>query len=95
MPSCVLRYERDDICQHFQFGCLVEMWDNVVGRHASGSKRRKYHTEFTEAERKIISRWYKKFYRWELVTGVPEHIDFRKPETVSLLKRAIHFFATV
>ena len=95
MPSLVLRFERDEISKTFQFGCMVEMWDHVVGRSASGSKRRKYHETFTEAERKIISKWHTQFHRWHLVSGVPDHIYFQKPKTVDLLQRAIAFFATV
>lgn len=95
VPSLVLRYERDEISHTFQFGCMVETWDHVVGHSAAGSKRRKYHEAFTEAERKIISRYHTQFHRWHLVSGVPDHIYFRKPATVDLLKRAIQFFAEV
>jgi hypothetical protein len=95
MPALVIRYERDEIARVFQYGCMVEMWDNVVGRSASGSKRRKYHAAFTEAERKTISKYHTQFRQWYLVTGPPEHIDFRQHATVALLRRAIEFFATV
>ncbi len=95
MPSLVLRYERDEIAATFAYGCMVEMWDHVVGRTASGSKRRKYREAFTDKERKTISKWHTAFRKWLLVTGAPDHIYFRKPSTVQLLERAIHFFATV
>ena len=95
MPSLVLRYERDEISRTFQYGCMVEVWDHVVGRGASGSKRRKYHAAFTEAERRTISQYHTQFYKWYSVTEPPDHIYFRKSVTVDLLKRAIEFFATV
>jgi len=95
MPSLVLRFERDEIPTTFQYGVMVEMWDKVVGSGSCGSKRRKYHAEFTEAERKIISSWHAKFRKWHLVSGLPDHVYFRKTGTVDLLRRAIHFFATM
>jgi len=95
MPSFVLRYGRTEFRKAFQFGCMVEMWDKVVGRAACGSRRRKYHAEFTEAERRTIGEWHARFHRWELVTGLPDEVLIRKPSTVHLLQRAIRFFATV
>jgi hypothetical protein len=66
-----------------------------VGRGACGSKRRKYHAAFTTAERKTLSRWHAQFHRWYCITGAPDHVYFGSLKTVDLLKRAIHFFATV
>ena len=95
MPDIVLRYSRDDLQETLQYGCVVEMWDNVVGRGASGNKRRKYHAEFTAKERKVISRWHTQYHRWYLVTGPPDQVFFRNVSTVHLLQRAAGFFATV
>lgn len=95
MPTVVLRYERDELPRIFQFGCLVEMWDHVVGRGSSGSKRRKYHEEFTPQERAYIAKWYPKFYNWYCGSGLPDYVTFQKIRNVHLLQRAIHFFATV
>lgn len=95
MPTFALRYERDEITRTFQYGCMVEMWDNVVGSGAAGSKRRKYRKEFTEEERSFISKWHTRFVGWAFVTGPPDHLYFRKYRNVTLLQRAIHFFATV
>lgn len=95
MPNLVLRFDRDEIDKVFQYGCMVEMWDHVVGRGSSGSKRRKYHAAFNEKERAYISKWHTRFFKWYSSTGVPRHIAFRHLRNVDLLRRAIHFFATV
>ena len=95
MPALVLRYERDEIARVFAYGCVVEMWDHVVGRQASGSKKRKYHAAFTAAERKTIGLWHTRFHAWHCVSGPPKQLYFRKASTVRLLQRAAHFFATV
>lgn len=95
MPTLVLCYERDEITSTFQYGCMVETWANVVGRRASGSKRRKYKEAFTDKERVFISKWHTRFEVWHLVSGPPDHLYFRKHANIALLQRAIHFFATV
>jgi len=95
MPTLALRYERDEISRVFQYGCMVEMWDRVVGRGAAGSKRRKYKEAFTDKERAFISKWHTRFAKWHLVSGPPDHLYFREYNNVALLQRAIHFFATV
>lgn len=70
---------------------IVEIWDKL-GR--SGSKRRRYNDEFTEAERKLIARYYKRFYRWYLVTGTPKRVMLNL-NTLHLLQRAVNFFACI
>ena len=95
MPTLALRYERDEIGSAFQYGCMVEMWSHVVGRGASGSKRRKYKEQFTDKERAFISKWHTRFEKWHLVSGPPDHLYFREYNKVALLQLAIHFFATV
>lgn len=70
---------------------IVEAWDRLKG---SGSKRRRYQAEFTEAERKLISSYYRKFYRWYLVTGTPDKVMLSL-DTLNLLQRAVNFFAEV
>lgn len=95
MPTFALRYERDEIPNVFQYGCMVEMWDKVVGRSAAGSKRRKYKEAFTDKERAYISKWHTRFVQWHLVSGLPDHLYFGEYSKVALLHRAIQFFATV
>ena len=79
--------EINDLC----YPVVVEQWDKVMG---AGSKRRKYLKAFTDKERDTIRRYYKKFYRWYLVTGAPEQTTMR-PATLNLINRATAFFATV
>jgi len=95
MPTLALRFERDELQETFQYGCMVEMWDRVVGRCASGSKRRKYKEAFTDKERKFISNWHTRFAKWHLVSGPPEQVYFKDLRSVDLLRRATYFFATV
>ena len=95
MPTLALRFERDELQETFQYGCIVEMWDNVVGRGASGSNRRKYQEAFTDKERKLISKWHTRFVEWHLGSGPPEQVYFEDLRSVDLLRRAIDFFATV
>jgi hypothetical protein len=76
---------------NLSYPVVVEMWDKVMG---SFSKRRKYHATFNDKERATISRYYRKFYRWYLVSGAPEETTMR-PETYRLLQRVCYFFGTV
>lgn len=70
---------------------VVEMMDKVK---SPGSRRRKYLAAFNEKERKTISKWYNKFYKWYLVTGTPRRVGV-KPSTLRFLQRVVGFFATV
>ena len=90
----VLEYNRDEL-NALGFPLIVEMWSKVVGPGSCGSKRRKYHKEFTEKERKTISWYHTKFYRWYLVKGTPAYHIFRKRSTITLLGKAVQFFATI
>ena len=61
-------FDRDEL-NNLNTPVIVEGWDKVKG---SGSKRRRYLAEFDEKERRALSALYPVFYRWYLVTGVPE-----------------------
>ena len=87
----VFRLYRDDLAR-LQLPVIVEMYDKIRER---GSKQRRYHDEFTEAERKVISAYYKRIYRWYLVTGYPKYFTFGKLQTIELLKRAANFFGSL
>ena len=86
----VIVFERRDL-EKLQIGVLVEGWERVK---RTGSKWRKYKKEFTEKERKYIKSKHALFYRWYLVTGLPEthRMNIRN---YKLIQRAVHFFATV
>jgi hypothetical protein len=94
MPRLVLEFNRDDLSA-MQYPVVVEMWDKVVGRDNAGSKQRKYHAEFTEQERAIISKYYLMFYRWYLVKGTPEKYTWPSLQELQLVQRAVNFFGTL
>ncbi len=69
---------------------IVEGWE----KSKYGRVRRAWHKEFTQEERNKIARYHGKFYRWYLVTGNPHRVSLRLT-TLTLLQRAVAFFATV
>lgn len=90
----VLKLNRDEL-SCLNYPVIVESWEKCVGPYASGSKKRKYLAEFTLAERKILSKYNQKFYRWYLVTGPPAYFMFGKVSTIALIQRAANFFASI
>lgn len=76
--------------QAVQYPIIVEMWE----KRLYGRVKRAWLATFTEKERNKISRYHAKFHRWHLVTGTPEKVSCQL-KTLELLKRAVHFFATV
>lgn len=76
--------------QFVHFQVLVECWPWL--KH--GSRRRKYRQAFTAAERNKLAKFYGRFYRWHMVSGVPDRVAVR-PQTVHLLQRAIEFCVQV
>jgi len=89
--NLVMEFNREEL-NSLQFPIIVENWEKVK---ESGSKRRKWLAEFSEEERKTLGEYYKRFHEWYLKKGTPEFYIFRKAETLDLVKRAVHFFATV
>jgi len=83
----------DELC-NMQTAIVVETWEHFVGRDAAGSKRRKYHAEFDEKERKLAGKLHTRFYRWHLVTGVPQKVVM-SARTISFVERLVAFAATV
>lgn len=73
-------------------GVLAPAYDR--DRPLTGSRKRKYHAEFTEAERGAISRLHSKAWGWEMRTGYPQHIQM-SGATFNLLRRAANFFASL
>lgn len=86
----VMRFSGDEFNRRCQFGVIVERWRYVT--HGRG--KRLYRQEFTDDERATIAEWYKKFSAWHTQTGLPRQIEC-KLDTLELLARACHFFATV
>ena len=60
-----------------------------------GRGKREYMKQFTKSERKTISKYYAKIYRWYLVTGIPHNGVRMSLNTYELLCRASDFFATI
>lgn len=92
--SLVLKFDRDKLAS-LSYPVICENWEKCVGPYASGSKRRKFIAEFTEAERKVLSKYNQRFYRWYLVTGPPAYFIFGKVSTIRLIQRAAAFFASI
>lgn len=89
-------FSGDRFIQVINYPVIVEMWKHLFvngNRKIGGRIGRAFKEQFTEAERKTISKWHTKFYRWYLVTGTPKRVALRL-STVELLQRAVHFFAT-
>lgn len=80
--------------QAVAYGVIVEGWRKKHRTQGSRRIRLAYEAAFTHAERETIGRWHTKFEQWYLVTGVPNRIMLRL-STLYLLKRAVHFFATI
>lgn len=88
--KCLLVMSGRVFNQFVHFQVLVECWPWLK----NGSYRRKYQQAFTAAERNKLAKFYGRFYRWQLVSGVPDRVAVR-PQTVHLLQRAIEFCVQV
>ena len=73
------------------FFVIVEMWDHK----SYGRGKRLWLETFTPKERGKINRWYRRLYRWYLVTGTPVKGTQMHPTTYVLLQKAANFFATL
>lgn len=75
-----------------QWEIIVECWKNVM---QSNSRRTKYCQQFSNEERKIIHHYYKSvFSPWFYKGGTPNEREMTTNH-YHLIKRAVHFFATV
>lgn len=72
------------------YAIIVECWD----RSKYGRGRRQWLVEFTQAERNKIASYYGRFYKWHLVSGVPDKVSLHL-STLQLLQRAVAFFAAL
>jgi len=80
----------DSFLQAVNYPIIVVGWEKAK----SGRVKRAWLKEFTDKERKKIGRYYGRFYKWYLVSGHPKQVACRL-DTMNLLKRAVHFFATI
>lgn len=63
------------------------------GRGLSMSQKREYLRRFSDAERKLLSRWYLKIYAWYLRTGIPVNGVRMTVGTYQTLRRFADFHA--
>lgn len=80
----------DKFTEIVNYPVIVESWE----KKKNGSKRRKWMSEFDDSERRVISSYYARFYRWYLLSGTPRKIACRM-RTLVLLKKAVAFFASI
>jgi len=85
-----VKYSRDEINTEIPYAVIVENWS----KRLVGKGRREYLKAFTLKERMSIGMYYPKFYKWYLITGVPDHFTFVL-RNVELLQRAGNFFARI
>ena len=88
--NVMVRFNRDELGE-LCVGVMVESWDK---RKQGVRNKREYSERFTAEQQRILDRYYPLFYKWELVTGLPEHATM-KPETYLFLKDAVGYFSTV
>lgn len=73
---------------------IVERWHVAVGRDSTGKAKRMYHEQFSEDERRQLSKLYTKFYDWVMRKGIPQEAEFT-PQQRDLIVRAANFFSQV
>jgi hypothetical protein len=83
-------FSGDKFKEIVNYPIIVESWD----KKKSGRVKKLWLQQFSDAERKKISGYHARFYRWYLVTGTPERVSVNLT-TIELLKKAVHFFATI
>lgn len=90
MAKIEIRFSPEEI-NSLQTPIVVENYDRVYN---TGSGRRKFRKVFTETERRRFPYFYKKFYNWYLVHGVPHTGHVMSLADWDLCQRFVHFFAT-
>lgn len=88
--AVMVTYSGEAFGRLVQYPVIVEAWDKVN----CGSKRRKYNAAFTEAERRLLTLYHGRFFRWYCVSGSPTRVACRL-KTLEMLQRAVNFFASI
>lgn len=88
--SLIPTFSGEEFARRVAYPVIVEAWDHKN----YGRGKRGWLTTFDENERKLISSYYAKFYKWYFVKGTPRKVTCRL-KTVNLLQRAVNFFATI
>ena len=89
MPKIMISLNNEEIGA-MSTSVIVEKYMSIK----DGKSRRAYHTRFNKEERDRIHELYKRFYSWELNTGIPRSITF-SPKTIKLINSAVRFFGTI
>ena len=82
-------FEKHEL-EALQTAVVVEGWKHIK----YGRVKRAWLKEFTEKERAKAGVMYREFYRWHLVTGIPQHGRAMRLETYEFIKRLCNFFGT-
>lgn len=77
-----------EFAKQVNYPILVVAWN----KRTFGRGKRAWLATFTAAERRKIEKYYARFYKWYLISGVPERIVCSL-RTLTLLQRAVAFFA--
>lgn len=83
-------FNREEL-EKLDVGVMVESWDH---RKSGVRNRRAYNEQFTQKEQRTLDRYYAIFYRWHLVTGIPDAATM-DAQTYIFLRKAVAYFATV
>lgn len=90
MAKLEIRFDSEEIAS-LQTPIVVESKERVLG---TGSGKRAFKEEFTKTERKRFPYFYKKFYDWYLIHGIPHTGHVMALADWDLTKRFVNFFAT-
>jgi len=86
----IVSFSHDKFIRLVNYPVIVEAW----GKQKNFRGKRLWLEKFTEEERQLIGKYYKRFHGWYLVGGPPPCVLIRM-QTLDLMQRAVDFFATV
>lgn len=72
-------------------GVIIEGWN----RRLYGHVQRAWLVEFSDEERKKAESLYDTFYRWTMITGLPQRYVLRSAQELHFIKRLVNFFGGV
>ena len=90
MATIEIRFNSDEVAS-LQTSIVVECKERVLG---TGCGKRSFKEAFTDTERRRFPWFYKKFYSWYLVKGIPVSGVVMSGADWELCKRYVNFFAS-